>query len=93
METDRVALQALHDAVAQAQKDKEKAYTTDTHSLLIDPKILEEERQFKFSQRGGLQAMMPVDSEEEEIDDEMEDYRSVATLDSIAENADFISLE
>jgi hypothetical protein len=42
---------------------------------------------------------MPVDSEEEEegegggSNDEMEDYRSVASLDSIAENADFVSLE
>ena len=102
METDRITLQSLHDAVAQAQEDKEHAYTmnpTSFTSVPIDPLILEEERQFKLSQRGGLQVIMPVDSEEEEeregggSDDGMEDYRSVVSLDSIAENADFVSLE
>ena len=102
METDRITLQSLHDAVAQAQEDKEHAYTmnpTSFTSVPIDPLILEEERQFKLSQRGGLQAIMPVDSEEEEdeegegSDDGMEDYRSVVSSDSIAENADFVSLE
>jgi hypothetical protein len=102
MEIDRITLQSLHDAVAQAQKDKEEAYTMNPISFTsvpIDPIILEEERQFKLSQRGGLQLIMPVDSEEEEegegegSDDGMEDYRSVVSLDSIAENADFVSLE
>jgi hypothetical protein len=101
MEIDRIALQSLHDAVAQAQKDKEEAYTMNPISFTsvpIDPIILEEERQFKLSQRGGLQLIMPVDSEEEEEgegedSDGMEDYRSVVSLDSIAENADFVSLE
>jgi hypothetical protein len=61
--------------------------------------ILEEERQFQLSQSGGLQTILQVESEEEEGqdeesgDDEIEDYRSVVSLDSIAENADFISLE
>ena len=67
-------------------------------SVSINPTILEEERQFKLSQRGGLQTMS-VNSEEKEeeeeegSDDEMEDYRSVILFDLIAENTDFVSLE
>jgi hypothetical protein len=60
---------------------------------------LEEERQFQIHQRGGLQVVIPVDSEEEVggvesgVGSGVEDYQSVASIDSIAENADFISLE
>jgi hypothetical protein len=63
----------------------------------IDPVILQEERKFQQSQRGGLQVTIPVDDSAEEGGDnsggESEgDYqRSVATIDSIAENADFVS--
>jgi hypothetical protein len=67
-------------------------------SLLIDPAILQEEHEFRLSQRGGLQLTIPVGDSEEERGDtasESEDkaQRSVASLDSIAENADFVSLE
>jgi hypothetical protein len=47
IETDRITLQSLHDAVTQAQKDKEEAYATNPISFTlvpIDPIILEEER-------------------------------------------------
>jgi hypothetical protein len=39
--------------------------------------------------------VIPVDSEEEEggVEKGVEDYQSVASIDSIAENADFVSLE
>jgi hypothetical protein len=106
----RIALQSLYDAVAKAQHDKEEAYTANPisfTSIPIDPIILEEERKFQLSQRGGIQVTIPVDSEGEEEGeeegveegeegdkyDEMEDYRSVVSLDSIVENADFVSLE
>jgi hypothetical protein len=98
----RIALQSLYDAVVKAQHDKEEAYAANLISLTsipIDPIILEEERKFQLSQRGGIQVTIPVDSEGEEDGEEgdkyneMEDYRSVVSLDSIAENADFVSLE
>jgi hypothetical protein len=59
---------------------------------------LEEERQFQIHQRGGLQVVILVDSEEEggaesKVESRVEDYQSVASIDSIAENADFVSLE
>jgi hypothetical protein len=42
--------------------------------------------------------IIPVESEEDggvesRVDSALEDYRSVISIDSIAENADFISLE
>jgi hypothetical protein len=69
--------------------------------------ILQEEREFQLSQQGGLQVTIPVDDSAEEGGDDLAeeggdnsgdesegDYqRSVATIDSIAENADFISFE
>jgi hypothetical protein len=98
----QIALQPLRDTVARAQKERDDVYAADPYSFTsipIDPMILEEERQFQLSQSGGLQTILQVESEEEEGqdeesgDDEIEDYRSVVSLDSIAENADFISLE
>jgi hypothetical protein len=72
-------------------------------SIPIDPAILEEERQFQIRQRGGLQVVIPVDLEDEEggfesgvesrVESGIEDYQSVALIDSIAANADFISFE
>jgi hypothetical protein len=88
--------------LSNTQHDKEEAYPMNLisfTSIPIDPTILEEEREFQLSQQGGLQMTIPVDSEGEEEGeegdkyDEMEDYRLVVLLDSIAENADFVSLE
>ena len=67
-------------------------------SIPIDPTILEEERQFQLCQRGGLQVIIPVGDSDGEgddsgADDEDKDQRSVASIDSIAENADFVNLE
>jgi hypothetical protein len=97
-----IALQSLYEAVGTAQHDRDEVYAanpTSFTSIPIDPAILEEERQFQISQRGGLQMIIPVESEEEDggvesrVDSALEDYRSVMSIDSIAENADFVSLE
>jgi hypothetical protein len=99
----RIALQSLVDAVADAQRKQNETYAANPESFTsipIDPAIIEEERRFQLSQRGGLQMTILVDLEEEEEGDESgdesmdEDYpRSVASIDSIAENADFVTLE
>lgn len=76
---------------------RDRAYSeniTEFTSIPIDPAILEEERQFQIRQRGGLQVVIPVDSEEEGgVESGVEDYQSVASIDSIAANADFVSLK
>jgi hypothetical protein len=101
-ENRRIVLQSLHEAIGKAERDRKEAYAANPASLTpipIDPAILQEEREFQLSQRGGLQVIIPVDDSAEEGGDdgggESEgDYqRSVATIDSIAENADFVSFE
>ncbi len=67
-------------------------------TVKINPMILEEERQFQIKQGGGLRFVLLVESEEDQdkgegSDDEIEDYKSVVSVDSITENADFIRLE
>jgi hypothetical protein len=65
-------------------------------SLPINPTILQEEHEFQLRQRGGLQLIIPVEDSEkgDAAASESGDYqRSVASLDSIAQNADFVSLE
>jgi hypothetical protein len=100
-ESRQIALQSLREAVGKAERDREEAYTTNPISLTpipIDPTILQAEREFRISQRG-LQLNILVDNSEEEQSDtsmgesEGEDQRSIATIDSIAENADFISFD
>jgi hypothetical protein len=98
------ANQSLYDNLEFAQKAKERAYAEnpqDFTSIPIDPKVLEMERQYKKRQRGPLgEVIIPVDSEEEGSrsgSDENPDIissplRSVASIDSIAHNADFIQL-
>ena len=102
IENQQIALQSLREAVGKAKSDQEEAYTANPISLtliLIDPAILQEEREFQLSQRGGLQVTIPVDDSADEGADNSRgeskgDYqRSVATIDSIAENADFVSFE
>jgi hypothetical protein len=63
---------------------------------LIDPEILEFERQFAV-QRGGLQEVVLGSSSElegDEIESDIEGgrSRSVVSLDSITQNADFVNL-
>jgi hypothetical protein len=102
IENRRIDLQSLYEAITKAQRDKDEIYAANLISfttLPIDPTILQEEREFKLSQRGGLQVTVLVDDSEEEegnnsVNESINEYqRSVATLDSIAENADFVSLE
>jgi hypothetical protein len=91
----------LREAVGKAQRDRDEVYAMNTLSfapLPIDLIILQEEHEFWVSQRGGLPVTIPVEDSEEggdNADSESEDgyQRSVASLDSIAHNADFVSLE
>jgi hypothetical protein len=92
----------LREAIGKAQRDRDEVYAANIlsfTSLPIDPMILQEEHEFRLSQRGGLQLTVPVDNLEEEggdnsaRDSEDEYQQLVATLDLIIENADFIGLE
>ena len=85
-----------------AEEDWKRAYSDDpTHftTIPIDPAILEEERQFQIQQIPLNQ--IELDSEDEgdgsgsggRSDITGSPPRSVASIDSIAENADFISFE
>jgi hypothetical protein len=102
-ETDALrANQSLYDHLEQTQKARDNAYSddpTEFTDILIDPAILEHERQFQILQKGPLnQLVIEVDAEEEQGNesDEGDDIassppRSVMSIDSIAANADFIS--
>ena len=92
----------LGEAVRKAERDREEAHTTNPISLApfpVDPAILQAEREFRLSQQGGLQLAILVDNSEEEQGDiskgksDGEDQRSVATIGSIAKNADFIGFD
>jgi hypothetical protein len=95
-------LQSLREAIVKAQRDRDKVYAANFTlftSLLINPTILQEEREFHMCQRGGILVTVPVgDFEEEEgnnsaNEDENEYSRLIASLDLIAENADFVSIK
>jgi hypothetical protein len=65
--------------------------------LSINPTILQEKHKFQLHQKGSLQIIMPVGNSEENGNNNTSKskdkcQRSVASLDSIAENDDFISL-
>jgi len=65
-------------------------------SLPINPTILQEEYEFQLRQKGGLQLIILVEDSENgnAAASESGDYQqSVASLNSIAQNADFVSLE
>jgi hypothetical protein len=95
------ANQSLYDNLERAQQEWNRVQSEDPTqftSIAIDPAILEMERQFELaSQRPLFQVQIDVDSEQEEGSQAGSDVvsppRSVATIDSIAENADFIDLE
>jgi hypothetical protein len=71
----------------------------------IDPKILQLEHEFQLAQRGGLSQVLVSDEEDMSKDDREEAEsdtsgsdditppRSVASIDSIQENADFVRIE
>ena len=76
---------------------------TDFTSIPIEPSILHHEQQFQLQQAPLSQVVIQVDEEEEEEEEEEKEEeegsdietlsRSVASLDSIAQNADFRVLE
>jgi len=87
--------QAYYDQVARAQTAWEQSRKETTEENLIDPSIIEEEKQ--FARRGSSLQRLVIDIEEEEEEEEGSDIetitpRSVASFDSILQNADFIEL-
>jgi hypothetical protein len=93
------ANQSLYDAVETAQAEWDRVHSENPlvfTDIPIDPAILEAERQFQIQQTPGLH----IDVEEEGSGSDGEGGsdlastpRSVISIDSIAENADFVSLE
>jgi hypothetical protein len=85
------------------KKALKEAYSEDSSKftdISVDPAILEYKRQFKIRQKEPLNQMIISlnDEEEEEEESSGDDLasspsRSVISLDSIAENADFVLLE
>jgi hypothetical protein len=94
------ANQSLYDAVECAQAEWNRVQSENPAvftDIPIDPMILEAEQQFKISQRPLNQLVIDLEEEEgsrsEGGSDIVSPPRSVISIDSIAENADFISLE
>ena len=89
--------QSLFDAVIRAKIDRERAYETNPEQELIDPSILEFERQFAIQKEGLRELIIDVERESQlssiESDIEGSITQSVMSLDSIAQNADFVNLE
>jgi hypothetical protein len=98
------ANQGLYDALATSQLEYEKLQSEDPAlftDIPIDPAILIEEQAFRVQHSGPLAAIQ-LDSEgEDNVEDEGSEVdeeavsrpRSVVSIDSIAENADFVSFE
>ena len=94
------ANQSLYDAVKLAEEDWKVAYLDDPTQFTlipIDPAILEEEQQYQLQQRKPLEHIVIQEDSEDEGDGSGSNIisppQSVASIDSIAENADFISFE
>jgi hypothetical protein len=91
------ANQSLYDAAELAQQEWNESRSenpADFTDIPIDPTILDGERQFQVRQRPLDQVVVQVDSEEDEeagSDVELPPPPSVASIDSIAENADFVA--
>jgi hypothetical protein len=93
------ANQSLYDAVERAQQEWHRVQSenpTEFTSIPIDPTILEAERQFQIQRRPLNQVVINLEEEGSESEggsDIVSPPRSVISIDSITENADFISLE
>jgi hypothetical protein len=97
------ANQGLYDTLATSQIEYEKLQSEDPAlftDIPIDPAILIEEQAFRVQHSGPLAAIQ-LDSEEDNVEDEgsgvdketVSPPRSVVSIDSIAENADFVSFK
>lgn len=90
--------QLLYNATTIAQQEQDASQSknpTDFTSIPIEPSILYHKQQFQLQQAPLSQVVIQVDKEEEEEEgSDIETLpRSVASLDSIAQNTDFIALE
>ena len=84
----------LYDAVAIAQSEWESSRLEYPETELVDPTVIEFERQFVLS-RGGLQESILNISDEgegDELGSIASPAQSVVSMDSIAQNADFVDL-
>jgi hypothetical protein len=99
------ANQSLYDALACSQHEYKKLQSEDPAlftDIPIDPAIIAEEQAFRVQHSGPLAAIQLYSEGENDVEDEESGVdeeavspppRSVASIDSIAENADFISFE
>jgi hypothetical protein len=92
------APQSLYDTAAIAEHEWHTTQSEDLTNLTsipIDPLILENEQRFQVHQKKLLNREVIIDIDEEEGEEEESDIESLAlsvvTLDSIAQNADFIT--
>jgi hypothetical protein len=89
------ANQSLYDAAALAQQEWNESRSenpADFTAIPIDPAILNSERQFQVQQRLLDQVVLQVYSEEEDEEGSVvESPPSVASIDSITGNADFVA--
>ena len=92
------ANQSLYDAVEIVQQEWDTSQSGNSIYFIaipIDQSILDDERQFQVRQRPLDQLVIQVDKEEEEEEEEGSNTKSLAllvvSLDSIAQNADFIA--
>jgi hypothetical protein len=99
-ETERLhALQSIYNQLALLEQEAKHLQSDDPAlftGIPVDPEVLQLEHEFKLLQQGGiLQVQLQVELSEEESDQSEDDIAlpcSVASIDSIAENADFVYL-
>ena len=99
------APQSMYDEVARLEHEWEQLQLNDPTlftDVPIDPKILQLEHEFRSAQRGGLSQVLVSDESEDDREeaesdtsgsDDITPPRSVASIDSIQANADFVRIE
>ena len=99
------APQSMYDEVARLEHEWEQLQSNDPTlftDVPIDPKILQLEHEFRSAQRGGLSQVLVSDESEDDKEeaesdtsgsDDITPPRSVASIDSIQANADFVRIE
>jgi hypothetical protein len=90
----------MYDEVACLQQEADQLQLDDPSlftNIPIDPEILRLEHEFCIQQKGGLSQVLVSSKEEDNTSlyysDDISPPRSVATIDSIQENADFVHVE
>jgi hypothetical protein len=96
----RISHQSLYDKLAQEQAEYDRLQSDDATlftNIPIDPAILAQEQAFQAKRNPLSQVAVDFEDSDEEMEGGMDlcssPPRSVVSIDSIAENADFITLE